>query len=360
MVDTPSTIPPQLSEPRRRKVVRVAAFTGGRTTSSPRFRVRQYIGPLKEQATELNEFPARFGSWPPSQKAIWPLWAPATLVDRIPGVMKSHQCDITLLQREMVSTFVTLERFTKAPRILDIDDAVWLNRNAEKSFAALSRMCEAVICGNNFIADNVVRWNPELITLPTAVDTGRFRPTKAPADATRKKIIGWSGLYAGSKYLLSIESALARTLDKHKDAILRVVSDVRPRFRVIDPARVEYIRWSEQNEVATIQQMSVGLMPLDDSLWSRGKCSYKMLLYMACGVPVVVSPVGMNNEVLALGSVGFGPRSDSEWVDSISYLLENPGPAALMGAEGRRIIEEHFSLEVLSPRLAGYLRKFSQ
>jgi glycosyltransferase involved in cell wall biosynthesis len=124
--------------------------------------------------------------------------------------------------------------------------------------------------------------------------------------------------------------------------------------------RVEYIPWSPENEVRTIQEMSVGLMPADDSLWARGKCSYKMLLYLSCGVPAVVSPVGMNQEVLSLGRVGFGPRSEAEWVDCLISLLENPEQAQQMGEHGRRVVEEQFSLQVLTPRLASYIKKFSK
>src|SRR5215831_2933661 len=106
--------------------IRVAAFTGSRTISSPRFRVRQYIPHLRQQEIYVTEHIARFGSWPPDKKAYRPLWFPVTVLDRVPSVVRSYQYDLTLLQREMVSTLVTLERFTRRPRVLDVDDAVWL------------------------------------------------------------------------------------------------------------------------------------------------------------------------------------------------------------------------------------------
>ena len=281
---------------------------------------------------------------------------PATVVDRIPGVMKSHRNDVTLLQREMVSTLLTLERFTHRPRVLDVDDAVWLNGRAERNFPALVKMCDGVICGNDFIAENVRRWNSEIFVLPTAVDTDLFRPITKPA----KQIIGWSGLAFNLKFLLGIEPALAAVLDKHKNAVLRVVSSIKPVFRLLDDSRVEYIPWSFENEVKTIQEMSIGLMPIDDDAWGRGKCSYKMLLYMSCGLPVVVSPVGMNNEVLSKGTVGFGPRSVSEWADSLSWLLENQEKGNAMGMAGRKVVEDYYSLRLLAPQFAGYLRTFAK
>lgn len=336
--------------------IRVAAFTGGESISSPRFRVRQHIPHLLQNGVSVTEYGARFGSWPPASKISRPFWLPATVADRIPGVVKSYRYDVTLLQREMVSTLLTLERFTHRPRVLDVDDAVWLNGRAERNFPALVKMCDGVICGNNFIAENVRRWNSETFVLPTAVDTDRFRPAAEPG----KLIIGWSGLAFNLKFLLGIEPALAAVLDKHKNAVLRVVSSVKPAFRLLDDSRVEYIPWSFENEVKTIQEMSIGLMPIDDDDWGRGKCSYKMLLYMSCGLPVVVSPVGMNNEVLSRGEVGYGARSIAEWTDCITWLLENQEKGSAMGMAGRKVVEDHYSLRLLAPQLAGYLRKFAK
>jgi glycosyltransferase involved in cell wall biosynthesis len=257
----------------------------------------------------------------------------------------------------MVSTMLTLEGFTHRPRVLDVDGAIWLNARAAKSFPALVRICDGVVCGNDFIADTVRRWNDEVIVVPTAVDTDRFRPGGGPWEE-QKQIIGWSGLHAGFKYLLSIEGALIKVLEKRQKAVLRVVSDVKPVFRRLDNSRVEYIRWSPANEVKTIQEMTAGLMPIDDSPWSRGKCSYKMLLYMSCGVPVVVSPFGMNQEVLRLGKVGFGARTEAEWVESLAWLLDNRSQGREMGLAGRKVIEERYSLVLLASRLGSYLRSF--
>jgi glycosyltransferase involved in cell wall biosynthesis len=336
--------------------IRVAAFTGGETVSSRRFRVQQYLPCLKQLGVEVDEYIAYFGSWPPPQKLARSFWLAATLLDRIPSVAKSHDYDVTLLQREMVSTLVTLERWTHRPRVLDLDDAVWLNRGAEKRFAALVRMCDGVICGNSFIAEHVSQMQNNLIVLPTPVDTDRFRPRANDTVPQRKLIIGWAGLSSGFKYLRAIEDALVNVLNRNKDAVVRVVSDCKPVFRQLDGSRLEYIPWSPENEVMTIQEMTVGLMPIDDSLWSRGKCSYKMLLYMACGVPVVVSPFGMNREVLALGKPGLGATDDHSWFECLSWLLDNPETARRMGVAGRTIVEEHFSLRASAPRLAAFLK----
>ena len=342
------------------KQIHVAAFTGGKTISSPRFRVRQYVPYLREYGVSISEHVARWNSWPPSAKLWRPLWLPATLMDRVPGILGSFRGDVTLLQREIVSTMVTLERFTHRPRVLDVDDAVWLNRGGEKNFARLIKLCDGVICGNSFIEENVRTWSSETTILPTAVDTDRFHPLPDSVGAQNRPILGWSGLGSNLASLSAIERPLAAVLDSHRDAVLRVVSDAKPNFQLLRESQVEYVPWSPENEVRTIQEMSVGLMPMEDSLWSRGKCSYKMLLYMSCGVPVAVSPVGMNREVLSAGNVGFGPQSEAEWADSLTWLLNNTAKAKEMGQCGRKVVEERYSLRSLAPRLAAYLRKFAR
>jgi glycosyltransferase involved in cell wall biosynthesis len=340
--------------------MKIAAFTGSPTISSRRFRVLQYIDGLAARGIDIDEFVARRGSWPPRQRWKRPFWLLAALIERVGPTIASRRYDAVLLQREMISTLHTLERFAGRPRILDVDDAVWLtSRRARRSFAALARSCDGVICGNDYIAGVVGAWNSNTIVVPTAVDTRRFHPA-APSAPRQRRIIGWSGLHAGSKYLLGIEEPLARLLSERPDTILRVVSDAPPDFRHLPADRVEFIRWSPDNEVRTIQEMDIGLMPIEDSEWSKGKCSYKMLLYMACGVPVAVSPFGMNVEVLARGAAGIGPRTPEEWYAKLGLLLDDEPARKAMGAIGRSIVEDHYSLDVVLPRLAGFLESFDR
>ena len=341
--------------------MRVAAFTGGRTISSARFRVRQYIDEMRQHDIDMIEYLAPLGSWPPANHAIRPAWALATLATRLPAIAASYRCDLTFLQREMLSTFRTLEPLTKAPRVLDLDDAVWMSR--ESQLRKLVEGVDGVVCGNAFIDDWAGQWNANRIILPTSVDTNRWHPRPEPTEGdgatSRPRIIGWTGLYAGSKYLLSTEHALVRVLQQHPDVTLRVVSDRRPDFCFVPPDRVEYIPWSPENEVSTMQDMTVGIMPLHDTPWERGKCSYKMLLYMACGLPVVVSPVGMNREVLELGEAGLAAHDSDEWVTALTGLLDDPACARRMGTMGRSVIVNHFALRVLAIQLARYFRSFN-
>ncbi|MBI1920105.1 MAG: glycosyltransferase [Geobacter sp.] len=329
-------------------MIRVAAYTPGRHTPSARFRVRQYLPFFKKAGIEVHEYVPREGTYPPSERLKRPLWAVKSILERIPAVVRSHEYDVTLLQREMFSSHITLEPFTKRPRILDVDDAIWDNRRG--AFAeSLARMCDAVICGNAFLAEQFRKWNSRVYIVPTAVDTKRFRPSLASKE---KQIIGWSGSSSGFHYLYGIEKALATVLTKFPSVILRIIADAAPRFAQIPSERWEFVRWAPEIEVQAIQGMTIGIMPLDNSIKARGKCSFKMLCYMACGVPVVVSPVGMNVELLAKGDIGYAASSTEEWVDGIALLVEDPVTAKRKGQTGRRICIEHYDVHLVASRIA--------
>lgn len=298
----------------------------------------------------MQECPSWAGVFPPSRKWLRPAWAVWNLLDRAPDTMRSYRHDLVFLQREMLSTFVTWEPLTKAPRVLDVDDAIWAHPRGD--FARrLAGLSDHVICGNQFLAEQFSQWNRNITILPTPVDTSIFCPKANSRDEDRP-IIGWMGLPSGFKYLYGIEEGLQAVLEKHPRAVLRIVSSHRPDFRTLPSEQIQWIPWTPENEARTIQEMTIGIMPLDDTVISRGKCSYKMLLYMACGVPVVVSPVGMNVEILQQGNVGFGAATQSEWADSLDELLRNEDLGSRMGRTGCDIVMKHYSIQVLVEQLA--------
>ena len=337
-------------------MISVAAFTAGRNVPASRFRVRQYIDGLKQYGVELSEFYPRAGGYPPEGKWTRPFWAVASLAGRMPDIARSFSYDVTLLQREMLSTFLTLEPFTKRPRVLDVDDAIWLNR--ESAFARkLAEISDSVICGNSFLAEYFRRWNANITILPTAVDTKRFVPLEVTSSGD-SPVIGWSGNRSGFADLKIVEAPLRTLLTQYPKARLRVMADEHPALDV--PAhQLEFVPWSPEIEVQTIQSMDIGIMPLRDTLWSRGKCSYKMLLYMSCGIPVVVSPVGMNAEILELGSIGESANSADDWISALEALISNAKLAASMGEQGRVVVLNRFSVEALAGKLAAEVLRVS-
>lgn len=334
----------------------VACMTGGVNVPSSRFRVRQYIPSLLEYGVNLVEFKTITTAYPPSNKWLRPVWGGGRLLEITAAVVKSRRCDITLIQREMISTIATLERFTPRPRILDVDDAIHLHRNG-KAAEYLAKNSDRIICGNNYLAEIYAKWNDDVVVLPTAVDTDNYKPVDSES-AFREGcdvVLGWIGTSGNFPYLLSVESALQRVFEKFPNVRLHVVSDTPPNFTKISSKNYIFTKWSDLEEIKNIQSFDIGLMPLIDSAWARGKCSFKMLQYMACGIPVVVSPVGMNVDVLRLGEIGFGPNILSEWVDSLISLIENPALRRQQGVAGRAVTVEKFSLLKLAPKFASYL-----
>lgn len=339
--------------------VKVAALTGGRNDPSTRFRVRQLIPSLSGYGVELREFVPLVSKYPPECKYLRPIWGIAALSARIPAVFATYRYDVVLFQRELISTLVTFEPLTKCPRVLDVDDAIYLHRGGR--FAKrLARLVDLVICGNDFLAERFSTWNKNVVVIPTAIDTCRFAPLGySERDKLKDRyVIGWTGTSSNFRYLYSIETAIGEVMKIFPDVILRVIADKKPIFRMLPTERLQFIPWSPENEVKGVQGMTVGIMPLEDGEWERGKCSYKMLQYMACGIPVVVSPVGMNVQILRLGEIGLSASSHDEWVEALKWLLSASKEVhERMGREGRRVAETYFSIEVIAPRVARVLKE---
>jgi len=338
------------------ELLSVAALTGGVGVPSARFRVGQHVAPLREHGVAMRWLPAPVSKYPPRRRWLLPLWLPATVAARIPAVAATRRADVTLLQRELVSTLSTLEGLTRRPRVLDVDDAIWVRRRGGGYLDRIARACDLVIAGNDFVADWFADRGPRVEVLPTAVDTSRFRPIDGPPVRDDGRIVlGWSGTSSNLAHMRDIEGALARVLRERPQCVLAISADRAPALAGLPADRIEYVPWSPDAEVPFCQGLDVGLMPLRDSDWSRGKCAFKMLLYLACGRPAVVSPVGMNAQVLARSDVGFGPRSEDEWVDALLALVDDARLRTDMGARGRELVTSRYSVDVIAPRLAALL-----
>jgi Glycosyl transferases group 1 len=335
--------------------MRVAAYTGGVMVPSARARVRQYIGPLSALGIDVREYPLPWGNILPRQIALRPLWMAATATSRAAALTSSWKTDVTWISRQLLPAFAPLQAMAKRPMILDIDDAVWLNTGGHRA-RDLARASDLVVCGNSFLAHQFSRWNTNITVIPTAVNTSWYRPRRAPAggslDHPATLLLGWTGTSGNFPFLYAIERALLRVLQHCSHAKLLVVADRPPQFKLLPESRVEFERWTPRTEQAAFARMSIGLMPLADTDWCNGKCSYKMLCYMSAGLPVVVTAAGMNREVLALGNVGFSAGSEAEWIDALTALLEDANLRRRMGAAGRSVVEERFSLQRLAQQYA--------
>jgi glycosyltransferase involved in cell wall biosynthesis len=335
------------------QVVTVSAHTGGIDVPSARFRIRQHITPLLSQRINIKERYLRWGRKKPDQPTLQPLWIAATVSDRLLSIAADRHADVTILQRQPLPAFLPVEPFIRHPIILDVDDAIWMNRGGKRA-KIIAQKAVAVICGNRYLADYFRQFNKSVYVIPTAVDTNTIKPSIG--SVPEKQVIGWIGSSENLKYLYYIETVLQEVLLRHNKAELLVVCNEAPRFKRITPNRVRFIPWSRESERKAFAEITVGIMPLEDSEWERGKCSFKMLCYMAAGLPVIVSPVGMNREVLELGNVGTGPSTLDEWISAFDAVFNDPDRATKMGATGRAVIMKKFCVDVISPQIARIIR----
>lgn len=337
---------------------RIAALTPGINVPSSRFRVRQYIPSLKEADISVKEFSAKidFSSKLPGilgrvkQRYIFPVsasWIGIKATSRINDITQSNRYDAVWLNRILVNSLF-LEKFIRQPLIYDVDDAIWIND--ERTTRKIAEKAELILAGNNFIGDWFRKINSKVHIIPTAIDTIKFCPSAFREDNLFK--IVWTGSVQTVHYLLSIEEPLLTFLNEKKDAILLVISDKYPPFKSISPEKIQFIKWSQKVEATAIREADVGIMPLFNSQWEKGKCSYKMLQYMSCGIPVLVSPVGMNNEVLSKGNIGLSAIKDNEWVSGLEYFYNNREEARQIGLTGRQVISKYYSLDLVSQSIA--------
>lgn len=353
-------------------MLRVAALTSGKDTPSARYRIRQHIRPLKKAGIDVHEYRPRIGKYTPIPflkgknrrapheliiRVLWTLLKTAVRIEAIPGSWKAQ---ITWLEREMVSGFISLEPLIKRPYIFDVDDAIWLSPPFGKVAAKqIAKGAAVVIAGNAHIAEWFADHAGDVRIIPTAVDTDLLRPLKY----NRHKIsdapfrVGWVGTSGNYEFLYKIEEELAHFFSDYK-AEFWIVSDQPPKFLYIPADKIKYYQWGPDIESEILPLMDIGLMPLSADEWSLGKCSYKMLQYMAAGLPVVVSPVGMNNEVLSMGDIGFAAGKSGDWYEALETAFKDPPLGLEYGANGRRVILQYFSKDVVSKMLVETFLKF--
>jgi glycosyltransferase involved in cell wall biosynthesis len=214
-----------------------------------------------------------------------------------------------------------------------------------------------VIAGNRTLADHALKFNSQVSIIPTVVDLDQYayRPAQHPTETIA---IGWVGSRSTSPYLLEIESALRKLSDAHPGKL---------RFRLyghperkLNLPNFESLPFSLATEIADLRSLDIGIMPAPDNEWTRGKCAFKAIQYMALGIPTVVSPVGMATELIEHGVNGFCARTADEWFEALNRLVVDVNLRCKFSEAGRKTIESHYSLQAWAPRLADLLRRVVQ
>lgn len=328
--------------------IRVTAITSGWRVPSSRFRVRQFIAPLSRLGVEVLE--RRL----PLSKYALRRTGPLSALARLPAVAAARSSDVTWLERELIAGRRSFEHFAGRRRLFDIDDALWLLGRSKFS-ERIAAESFGIVAGNEFIAEYYRQYCSRVWVVPTSVDTCAWKPPVKRQSGPWT--IGWIGTSSNLPHLLALEGPIAAFLKRHDDAQLLVVCDKRPRLSSIPERSRRFVRWSADNEIELVQRMDVGLMPLPDTEWARGKCALKMLLYMAVGIPVITSRIGVAASLANGSDIGITTHSQDEWYDALRLLYDSRERARSMGVAGRRLAEEKYSVLGNSLKLAEIFRE---
>jgi len=354
--------------------MKLATFTDHIFSPASRFRVRQYFPWLEQAGIIPFDYDRKYSTETAGSKdglkriRHSPLlmekaarYETLNLCSRFYSSFMGNTHDAIWLSRQLVVGYPTFEFILKKPLIYDIDDAIFLNSALQnKLFKITTKKASAVIAGNDFLAENAASYCKNIHIVPTSVDTSRWFPLRMQQsiDVRNEGVfkIGWCGTSSNFEYFLSFEKEIKRFLINHPSAELLIMSDQFPHGLHELKPYIRFVPWSEQDEVAFIQSLDVGLMPLKDDLWCRGKCSYKLLLYAACGIPVVASPVGMNNTVLGSTELGFGPNNASEWYESLHTLFANRLLREKFSSNAVELISKQYSTDVCAKKIIKILK----
>lgn len=248
--------------------------------------------------------------------------------------------------------------------IFDFDDAVFLavssrcNSFIERfkrpdKIARIIQMSSFVIAGNAYLAAFAKKYNSNICVIPTPIDTDKYYPDngKRPGD---RIVIGWMGSVTTSDFLISMKGVFARIAKKFNNVEFRIVGG---NLSVDDLSNVTVRPWEFTKEIEDLRAFDIGIMPIPDNEWARGKCGFKAILYMSMGIPAVCSPVGINTDIITDGENGFLADNDDEWVDKLSRLIENPQIRRDFGAAARKTVEEKYSVKVNAPKILEVIKK---
>jgi glycosyltransferase involved in cell wall biosynthesis len=279
-----------------------------------------------------------------------PLFYPAALASRLGQLGGLRDDDIIYVYRPMFEWPVLwLERAVTRGRraIFDFDDAIYLNWFGRPKLRGMVKLVDHVIAGNRTLADVVAA--PEKTTIiPTVIDVERFRPRPTRPMRGSDVVVGWTGTHGNYRQLAIAKDGIARALERTGARFLAIAD--RPPPRSLAALRPEYLPWNPDTEVDDLARIDIGVMPLPDEPYARGKCAFKLLQYMALGRPGVASPVGANSEVVTDGVDGFLASDQSAWEETLVRLIGDPALRERVGAAGRARVEAAYSLPAVLPR----------
>ena len=341
------------------KILFVVPYPPGEAPSQ-RFRFEQYVDFLTEQGW-------RFDLAPFMDDDTWQiLYKPGYTGQKIWGILKGFVKRIFLLFSVPAYDYVFIHREAtpigppwfewavakafKKRIIYDFDDAIWLPNTSENNkivaglkwpqkVAAICRWAYKVSCGNAYLQDYARHYNANAVVNPTTIDTENLH-NQVKEQRTQPVIIGWTGTHSTMGYLEQVVPVLQQ-LEEEYSFEFWVISNQAPALAI---RSLVYKPWRKETEIADLLQFNVGLMPLEDDIWAKGKCAFKALQYMALGIPALVSPVGMNVEVVDHRVNGYICSTPQQWYTSLAEIINQPELRKTMGNAAREKIQQNYAV----------------
>jgi len=348
------------------RVLLLSRYT--RLGASSRLRFYQYLPFMKKYGIEVEVMPLLNDDYIRnlySGKGRRKIAIFRAYLHRIGYLFKARHFDLVWIEKELFPFFPAwgeaLLNVLSVPYIVDYDDAIFHNYDLHPN--RLVRFClgtkidqvmkraEVVIVGNDYLGNRAQRAGAKRVDyIPTVIDLERYR--MIPKSNGALFTIGWIGSPMTADYIKLVQPALSEICKNDQARVILVGSGPVELAGV----PVEILPWTEEGEVAAIQNFDVGIMPLPDEPWERGKCGYKLIQYMACGRPVITSPVGINRKIVEHGVNGFLANDTADWITALRELRDNAPLREAMGRAGRCKVEKQYCVQVTASRMAEILR----
>ena len=343
----------------KKKILFIAPYPKNEAPSQ-RFRFEQYLDYLSE-----NELDITFSPFLDS-KTWKTLYAEGNILKKAIGVIRSfikrffllftlHKYDKIFIHREAahigppIFEFI-IAKILKKKYIYDYDDAIWLPNYSETnaSFHRLKAYWKVKYCvkwayhvtpGNEYLANYAKKYNDKVTIIPTTIDTINHHNLETDYDVT-KPVIGWTGTHTTMQYLDFLIPVIIE-LENDYDFDFLIISNEAPTYNL---KSMQFVKWNHATEIHDLAKISIGVMPLEQDIWSEGKCGFKGLQYMALGIPALMSPVGVNKQILDDKVNGYLVNTKKEWKDCLISLLTNKELRKKIGQAGKQTVIDRYSV----------------